>query len=47
MNLYRFYMKNGTQVEQEGVDLRDAMFNQGFSEDEIKNVERWEQVEYA
>lgn len=44
MKRYRFYMKDGSQIEQEGYDLREAVQNQGFSDEEFDNVDHWEEV---
>jgi hypothetical protein len=44
MKRFRFYMKDGSQIEQEGYDFREAVQNQGFSDEEVANVERWEEV---
>ena len=44
MKRFRFHMLDGRMIEQTGVDFRDAVQNQGFSEDEAKRIAHWEEV---
>lgn len=44
MKHYRFYTVDGQIIVQHGFDFRDAVQNQGFTDDELNNISRWEEV---
>ena len=44
MKIFRFFLQDGSIVEQEGVDFRDAVQNQGFSLEDATTIVGYEEV---
>jgi len=41
---FRFFLQDGSIIEQEGVDFRDAVQNQGFSLEDATTIVGYEEV---